>query len=95
MAKINLEGGHRIKRALTYLITRVALQKKIKVPMIDIIATLMSIMVHSGGAHRVESAVKTAFDSILRRHGAMVEDIILRVISEFKSQRIFEERTSA
>ena len=58
--------------------------------MMDIVATLMSIMVHSGGAHRVESAIKTALDSILRRHGAMVEDIILRVISEFKSQKEFE-----
>ena len=67
LARLGLQGGHKIKRALIYLITKIALSTRTKVPMMDIIVTLMTAMIHSEGAHRIESAVRTSFDSIVRR----------------------------
>ena len=81
-----VQGGPKTKRALIYLITKIALSTQIKVPMRDIMAALMSIVIHSEGTHKIESAIRTAFDSIVNKHGTAVEGIILEVVTKFRTQ---------
>ena len=90
MSMTEVQGGPTTKRALMYLITKVALNNQAGVPMKNIITALLSIIVHSEGSHRIESAIRTAFDSIVDKYGTAVDGIILEVVTKFRTQGSLE-----